>query len=156
MKRLFLLLLLIPSLCVGQSFNRPAKEAIKLPHSVFMQIKEYLEKHEGEPVVPEKFLYYPTFNIQNRAERAFVDGIYFFVNGEHDSGTLLINRKGKVTILPSNTPISVIEAYATFLKKNSLPETTQISYLASITAFLKYRQKDQQELVKSGGLEELK
>jgi len=140
MNKAFLLLLFLPLLCAGQNFNRPAKEAIKLPHSAFIQIKEYLEKHEGQPVVPEMFLYFPTYNILNRTEHKFVDGIYYFVDSAHDSGTLLINMKGKVTILPSNTPVDAISAYANFLKNNNIPESTQISYLDVISHFLKFRE----------------
>lgn len=149
-------LLVVPSFCVGQSFNRPAKEAIKVPHAVFVQFKEYGEKHKGEPIVPDKFLYFPAFNLLNHQERTFVDGLYFFVASEHDSGTLFINRKGKVTILPSDTPTDALEAYTAFLQKNRLPESIQLKYLSTIAAFLTYRYQDQQELVKSGGLRELK
>lgn len=146
----------MPFLCFGQTFNRPAKEAIKVPHPIFVQLKHYIEKYENYPVVPEMFTYLPAYNILNRSEHNFVDGIYFFIKDEHDSGTLFINRKGKATILPSDTPTDAIAAYAAFLKNNGLPESTQIKYMAAIADFLKYRQKDQQELVKSGGLMELK
>jgi hypothetical protein len=152
----FLSLLLVPSFCVGQSFNRPAKEAIKVPRAVFVQFKEYGEKQKGVPVIPDRFLYFPTFNLLNRQERTFVDGLYFFVADVHDSGTLFINRKGKVTILPSDTPTDALVAYAAFLRKNSLPEPTQLKYLSTIAAFLTYRYQDQQELVKSGVLIQLK
>lgn len=149
-------LLLVPASCIGQSFNRPAKEAIKVPHAVFVQFKEYGEKKKGEPVIPDRFLYFPAFNLLNRKERTFVDGLYFFVANVHDSGTLFINRKGKVTILPSDTPTDALVAYAAFLRKNSLPEPTQLKYLSAIAAFLTYRYQDQQELVKSGVLIQLK
>jgi len=156
MKKLIIVLLLIPSLCVGQDFNRPAKESIKVSHPVFIQLKQYLEKYKGLPVMPEMFIHLPAYNILNRSERAFVDGIYFFVESAHDSGTLFINRKGKATILPSDTPTDAIAAYSAFLKKNNLPESTQITYMGAIAAFLKYRHQNQIELVKSGGLIELK
>jgi hypothetical protein len=68
-------LLLVPAFCVGQSFNRPAKEAIKVPHAVFVQFKEYGKKQKGEPVIPDRFLYFPAFNLLNRQERTFVDGL---------------------------------------------------------------------------------
>jgi hypothetical protein len=74
----------------------------------------------------------------------------------HDSGTLFINRKGKVTILPSDTPTDALVAYTAFLRKNSLPESTQLKYLSANAAFLTYRYQDQQELVKSGVLIQLK
>lgn len=156
MNKIFILLLLVPSLCFGQDFNRPAKEAVKLPHYAFVQVKEYFEKEKRQPVIPEMFLYFPAFNILNRSERTFVDGIYFFVNGAHDSGALLINRKGKVTIIPSDTPTDAVGAYTSFLRKNNLSEPTQIKYIAAIAAFLKYRHQNQIDLVKSGGLQELK
>jgi hypothetical protein len=149
-------LLLGPFFCVGQSFNRPAKEAIKVPHAVFVLFKEYGEKQKGEPAIPERFLYFAAFNLLNQQERTFVEGLYFFVANEHDSGTLFINRKGKVTILPSETPTDALVAYAAFLRKNSLPEPTQLKYLSAIAAFLTYRYQDQQNLVKSGGLSHLK
>jgi hypothetical protein len=149
-------LLVVPSFCVGQSFNRPAKEAIKVPSAVFAQFKAYGEKQQGQPAIPDRFLYFPAYNLLNQQERTFVDGIYFFVASEHDSGTLFINRKGKVTILPSDTPTDALGAYTAFLKKNSLPESIQLKYLSTIAAFLTYRYQDQQQPVKSGGLREPK
>lgn len=140
MHKLLLVILLVPCFCFGQDFNRPSIEAIKVSHSVYVQLKTYLEKVKGEPVMPEMFVHLPAYNILNRSERKFVDGIYFFVQGNHDNGTLFINLKGRATILPSDSPTDAIVAYGIFLKKNTIPESAQLKYLTAIADFLKFRE----------------
>jgi len=150
------ILLFVPTLCIGQSFNWPSKQAVKLPRSVILELTKYLEKHEGYPVMPAQFTQIPTFNILHPTQKEYVEGIYFFTYNEHDTGKLFINRKGKITILADESTAGMLLTYAAFLKQNSLPEITQIAYLSAISAFLKHQYETHKALVKSGGLQELK
>ena len=151
-----LLLLLGPLLCNGQNFNRPLKEAVKVPRPVVLQLIAHLEKHENYPMMPERFTQLPTFNVLHPSKRDFTDGLYYFISSAHDTGNLFINGKGKVTVLVNSSTAGLLAAYSAYLKQNPLPEATEIEYLSAISAFLKHQYKSRKELVKSGGLQELK
>ncbi|MBD2770408.1 hypothetical protein IC235_21185 [Hymenobacter sp. BT664] len=157
MRRLaFLLLLLGPVLCNGQSFNRPLTEAVRMPRPAILQLIAHLEKHENYPVMPERFTQLPTFNVLHPSQRELTDGIYYFISSAHDTGNLFINRKGKITVLLNSSTAEILTAYSTYLKRNPLPEATEIAYLSAISAFLKHQYKSRKEMIKSGALQELK
>lgn len=157
MKKLVFLFLFSSTLCCkGQSFNRSIKDQVKVPRSVVLQLTAFLKKHENYPVMPEMFTRFRVFNVLHPTQKNFTDGLYYFIYGSHDSGTLFINRKNKITVFKNGPTAEMLANYAAYLEQNHLAETTQLDYLAAIAAFMKYRYKDQKELVKSGALQELK
>ncbi|MFD2788121.1 hypothetical protein [Hymenobacter rubripertinctus] len=155
MKRLILLLFAIaPLLSKAQSFDFAGKEAIKVPAAASLQVRNYIETHDGIPqeTINGQFAYVPIFNVLNRSQKQFVDGIYYFTWGAHDSGRLFINKSGALTMLSNNSTAEVLADYSAYLKQNSLPESTRIAYLSAIAAFLKFQQGDQKALMKSGAV----
>lgn len=142
----------------AQTFDFAAKEALQVPESTAVEMRQYIKQHDGVDLYlfTGKYASVPVFNVLQRSQKQFVDGLYFFTWGAHDSGRLLIHRQGKVTFLANASTGAVLADYAAFLKQNPLPETAQIRYLGAIAAFMKYRYASQQELVKSGALQELK
>jgi hypothetical protein len=153
-----LLLLLGAAPLQAQTFDFAATEALKVPEPTAVLIRQYIKKQDGVDLYlfNGKYAAVPVFNVLQRSQKQFVDGLYFFTWGAHDSGRLLIHRKGKVTFLANASTVAILADYAAFLKQNPLPETAQITYLGAIAAFMKYRYASQQELVKSGALEEPK
>jgi len=140
----------------AQKFDFAAREAVKLPASVIAQLCHYYEVRDGvSMMIGGEYLYIPVFNVLHRSQRQFVDGVYMFVRSSHDSGQLFINHKGKVSILRNESVSAILADYNSFLKQYKLPETTQMDYLSAIASFMQFRYKDQEELVKSGGLEHL-
>lgn len=154
-----LLLFLSPGLCSGQSFDFAAKEAVKIPTAVTVQIRQYIEKHDGINllVIKNQYQYVPVFNVLARSQKQFVDGIYYFTWGSHDSGRLFINQKGKLSFLRNGSTADILADYSNYLKQHPLlTETTQIAYLSAIAAFMKFRYQDQQMLIESGAVQEVK
>ena len=141
----------------AQRFDFAAKEAVKIPAPVAAQLCRYIEKRDGTPMtLGGKYLYVPVFNVLNRSQKQFVDGVYMFSSSVHDSGQLFISCKDEIVILRNESVPEILADYSSFLKQHKLPETIQMAYLSAIAAFMQYRYKDIQELVKSGGLDELK
>jgi hypothetical protein len=141
----------------AQQFDFSMREAVKVPTPVVAQLCHYLEKRDGAPMtMGGKYLYVPVFNVLNRSQKQFTDGVYMFLSGSHDSGQLFINQKGKVIILRNGSVSEILSDYGSFLKHYPLPETKQLAYLSAIAAFMQYQYKDIQQLIKSGGLEQLK
>ncbi len=141
----------------AQRFDFAASEAVWMPKAAIAQICHYIEVEEGHPMtIGGKYAYVPVFNVLNRSQKLFTDGIYVFVRSAHSTGELFVNYKGKVIILESSSVVSVLHAYSSFLKLHRLPETTQLSYLSAIADYMQYRYKDQQELIKAGAQLELK
>jgi hypothetical protein len=165
-RKLWLLLLLYIPLSVHAQksaaiqklgFDFAAKEAVKLPAPIIAQLCRYLEKRDAAPMtIGGKFLYVPVYNVLNRSQRQFIDGVYIFISSVHDSGQLFINHKGTITILRAESVPEILADYSSFLKQHKIIETTQLAYLSAIAAFMQYRCKDIQELIKSGALYELK
>ncbi|MBH8559177.1 hypothetical protein I7X13_14020 [Hymenobacter sp. BT442] len=141
----------------AQHFDFAAKEAVKLPASALAQLYQYIEKRDGSPMtIGETYVYVPVYNVLNRSQKQFTDGVYMFILNVHDSGQLFINQKGKVVILRNGSVPEILADYSGFLKQNKLPVTTQVSYLSAIAAFMQYQYKDIQEKIKSGALDELR
>ena len=142
----------------AQRFDFAAKEAIKIPTPIELQIRHHIESHDGVnlKIFAGQYQYIPVFNVLNRSQKQFTDGIYFFTWGAHDSGRLLINQKGKVVILRNGSVADITTDYNSYLKQHQLPEALQIAYLSAIAAFMQFRYKDQQMLIKSDALMELK
>ncbi|WP_457065289.1 hypothetical protein [Hymenobacter sp. UYAg731] len=142
----------------AQRFDFAAKEAIKIPTPIELQIRHYIELHDGVnlKIFAGQYQYIPVFNVLNRSQKQFSDGIYFFTWGSHDSGRLLINQKGRIVILRNESVADITTDYNSFLKQHQLPKATQLAYLSAISAFMQFRYKDQQALIKSGALMELK
>jgi hypothetical protein len=141
----------------AQRFDFAAKEAVSVPKSAVAQICHYIEIEEGHPMTTGgKYLYVPVFNVLNRSQKQFTDGVYVFVRSIHSTGELFINYRGKVIILKNDSVPSVLAAYSNFLKHYHLPETKQLSYLSAIASYMQYRYEDQQELVKASAQLELK
>lgn len=159
MKVVFIFLLAItPWLCKAQTFNFAGKDAVKVPMAITVQVRQYIEKNDGINLrtIGDQYAYVPIFNVLNHSQKQFVDGVYYFTWGAHDSGRLFINQKGKITIFRNGHVSDIIDDYTLYLKQNALPESTRIVYLSAIAAFMKFRNEDQQALIKSGGLQELK
>lgn len=152
-----ILLVLNTSELKAQRFDFAAKESVKIPAPVVAQLCQYIEKRDGTPMtIGGKYLYVPVFNVLHRSQKQFTDGVYMFSSSTHDSGQLFINYKGKVIVLRNGSVPEILADYSSFLKQHKLPETTQMTYLSAIAAFMQYRYKDIQELIKSGGLDGLK
>ena len=158
MKKLVLicLLLLPPWLSQAQTFAFAAKEAVKVPASTSLLIKQYIKSTDGVDLLKDQFSYIPVFNVLNRTEKQFKDGIYYFTWGSHDSGRLFINDKGKITFLGNSSTREILADYSAFLKQTTLPDSTQTSYLSAIAAFMKFRYDDQKMLLKSGAVQQVK
>jgi hypothetical protein len=155
--KLLLICTLISLSAKAQRFNFASKEAISLPTPVIAQLCRYIEVRDGAPMtIGGKYLYVPVFNVLNRSQKQFTDGLYYFTANSHDSGQLFINQKGKLVILRNGSVSDILADYNNFLKQHKLPEIKQIAYLAAIAAFMQFRYKDQQMLVEAGALLELK
>ena len=141
----------------AQRFDFAAKEGVKIPTSVTAQLCHHLEKRDGAPMtLGGKYLNVPVYNVLNRSQKQFADGVYMFISNVHDSGQLFINQKGKVVILRNGSVPDILADYSSFLKQHQVPETKQLVYLSAIASFMQYRYKSIQALVESGGLDELK
>ncbi|MBU6119326.1 hypothetical protein [Hymenobacter siberiensis] len=142
----------------AQCFDFAANEAVRIPAPVELQIRHYIESHDGInlKIFAGQYQYVPVFNVINHSRRQFTDGVYLFTWGSHDSGRLFINRKGKIVILRNGSVADIMTDYTSFLKQHQLPEATQVRYLSAVAAFVQFRYKDQQMLIKSGALMELK
>ncbi|SHJ85265.1 hypothetical protein SAMN02745146_0350 [Hymenobacter daecheongensis DSM 21074] len=153
-----LLLMVAPWFCQAQTFAFAGKDAVKMPEHIKVQIRQYIEKHDGISLKTfgGQYGYVPVFNVLVPTQKQFVDGIYYFTWGAHDSGRLFINTKGKLTFLRNGYVATILADYSSYLNQHPLPESTQLAYLSSITAFMKFRHADQQALIKSGALQELK
>jgi hypothetical protein len=153
-----LLFLLTAAPLHAQTFDFAGKEAVKLPEATAVLIRQYIEQHDGISLYLFKgqYAYVPVFNVLQRAQKQFADGVYYFTWGAHDPGRLFIHRKGKLTFLANGSTTAILADYTTFLKQNPLPEPTQISYLGAIAAFLKFRQTAEKDLIQRGALLEVK
>lgn len=155
---LVLLLVLAPWFCQAQTFAFAGNDAVQVPEAITVQIRQYIEKHDGINLKTfgNQYAYVPVFNVLNRSQKHFVDGIYYFNWGAHDSGRLFINKNGKILIFRNDYVSNILDDYTLYLKQNNLPESTQLAYLSAISAFMKFRTEDQKALIKSGALQELK
>ncbi|GAB3244722.1 hypothetical protein GCM10027346_42620 [Hymenobacter seoulensis] len=150
-----LLLILLTSSVQAQSFDFAGKDAVKVPEASLKQIRQYVETHDGTSMAPigSQYPYVPVFNVLNRKEKQFTEGLYYFTTGSHDSGRLFIYRKGRITFLANGSIASILSNYTSYLKQYPLPESTQVAYLSAIAAFMKFRYADRQMLIKSGAIE---
>ena len=153
-----LLFLLCRAPLQAQTFDFAAKESIRVPEAIAVLIRQYIKQHDGVYLYVFKGQYasVPVFNVLQRSQKPFVDGLYFFTWGAHDSGRLLLHRKGKLTFLANESTAAILADYTAFLTRNPTPEATQINYLGAIAAFMKFRYADQKMLIQSGALQELK
>jgi hypothetical protein len=142
----------------AQTFDFAAKEAIRVPEATAVVMRQYIKKHDNVDlyIFNGKYASIPVYNVLQRSQKQFTDGLYFFTWGAHDSGRLLIHRKGKLTFLANESTAGILADYQAFLKQNPLPESTQISYLGGIAAFMKYHYADQKMLIQSGAVLEVK
>ena len=141
----------------AQRFDFAAKDAVKIPTPVVAQLCHYIEKRDGGPMtIGKTYVYVPVYNVLNRSQKHFTDGVYMFISDVHDSGQLFINQKGKVVILRNGSVPEILADYSGFLKQNKLPVPAQIAYLQAVSAFMQYQYKDIQEKIKSGALDELR
>lgn len=155
---LLLLALLSGAPLQAQTFAFAAEEAIQVPEATAVVMRHYIKEHDGVDlyVFNGEYAFVPVFNVLQRSQKNFIDGLYLFTWGAHDSGRLLIHRKGKLTFLANESTAAILADYHAFLKQNSLPEPTQISYLGGIAAFMKHRYADQKMLIQSGAIMEVK
>jgi len=155
---LLMVLILGISTAQAQNFDFAAKEAVKIPTPIELQIRHYIESHDGInlKIFAGHYQYVPVFNVLNRSQKQFTDGVYFFTWGSHDSGRLFINQKGKVVILRNGSVADIATDYSSFLRQHRISEATQVVYLSAIAAFMQFRYKDQQMLIERGALLELK
>ena len=138
--------------------SRRRQSAGSVPEPTAAVIRQYIEKHDGVRLYlfAGKYAAAPVFNVLQRSQKAFTDGVYFFTWGAHDSGRLFIQRKGKLTFLANASTAAILADYTAFLHQNTLPEATQLRYLGAIAAFMKYRYADQKMLIDSGAIMEIK
>lgn len=123
------------------------------------QARAYVELHDGIPMGPigKQYPYIPVFNVLSRKERQFTNGVYYFFTSAHDSGRLFIAQHGVITVLRSGSMVETLTDFLDFLKQHrNLSESTQATYLAAVSAYMKFWFQNQRDLVKAGALDELK
>lgn len=122
-------------------FHWPYAYQIRVPRTVFLQLKEQFQVKERWGIVPERFTQLPVFNVLYPKQRDFTDGLYYNIGSVHDTGRLFIYKNKRVTFLSNNSPEGIIADFNRFLQRNSLPEAAQVEYLRAIIAFLKFQRE---------------